>query len=110
MLETSGRKFLPLGKILAANFNRLAFHLYHIISFLFIFCPGQLSLHQKEMDGPVSALLLTGELEARQSLTYFGFVLVQGLSTTCAQKKLWLLEKLFCFGLKWGETLGSCGL
>lgn len=82
-----GGNSCPLGKYWLLILTGSGFHLHHIISFLFIFfCPGQLFLHQ-EMDGSVSALLLTGELEARQFSFTFGFVLVQGLNTACAPKK-----------------------
>lgn len=73
MLDTSERKFLSHLKILAADFNRFSFvklHVTYISSFLRTFCLGQQSLQQKETDGPVSALLLTDELEACQYLTY----------------------------------------
>lgn len=61
-----GENSCPLGKYGLMILTGSGFHLHHIKSFLFIFCPGQLFSHQKEMDGPVSALLLTGELESRQ--------------------------------------------
>lgn len=73
MLDTSERKFLSHLKILAADFNRFSFvklYVTYISSFLHTFCLGQLSLQQKETDGPVSALLLTDELETCQYLTY----------------------------------------
>lgn len=112
MLDTSWGKFLSLGKILAADFTRIRFSsASHRIFPVYFFFPGQLFLHQKEMDGSVSALLLTGELEARQSLFTLGLCWCKGSAQLVHKiKNLWLLEKLFSFGLKWRETLGSCGL
>lgn len=95
MLDTSVGKFLSHLKILAADFNRIRISFLKLCCIImilsccfvfFFFFLDQLSLRQKETDGPVSALLLTGELEACQFLAYFWFVLVQGLSATCAQK------------------------
>lgn len=99
MLDTSVGKFLSHLEILAADFNRIRISFLKLCCIImclswFFFFLDQLSLRQKETDGPVSALLLTGELEECQFLPYFWFVLVQGLSTTYAQKILAFGEAL----------------
>lgn len=110
MLDTSGRKFLSLGKIRADDFNRIRFSSASHQVFPVYFLPRPAVL-TSEGDGWTS---LCSFVDRRAGITsvlvYFGFVLVQGFSTACAQKCLWLLEKLFFIGLKWKQTLRIYGL
>lgn len=110
MLDTSERKFLSHLKILAADFNRFSFVklyvTYLIFSVYFLPRPAVLTA---EGDGWTSLCSFADRRAGSMSVLDLPLTCVcaRAQHSLCATKFSWLLEKLFCFILRWRDTMGS---
>ncbi|KAF2974910.1 hypothetical protein EK904_014443 [Melospiza melodia maxima] len=92
---TPGNLIQIHGKTIAGRYETLDFNVDYIDGEEL--SPGQLFLPQKEMDGPVSALLLTGELEPRSHNVSFS---VFNKGKSAVHKGAWLIsakQELFLY-------------